>query len=306
MRALELNRARTAARQAAREVSTLDAQVVTISKAVAEALPDLEARLVTLYKLGRGQHARMLLSASDARTFAQGVRLVTALADQDERRVAAHRERLATLREARERAGAAQERQKQLEQAAAKARVEAERAVARHVALVRDVDTRRDLNARLVGELQASQERLQNVLNGAAASTDVVELPIAPFKGDLPWPARGLIRQRFGQSLRGRPALRGIEIGAAAGTPVRAVHDGTVAYADLFTGLGRLVILEHGGRQAFTLYGYLADVAVKPGTRVERGTQVGTAGLAPSGVSGLYFELRIDGRPVDPLQWLVR
>jgi septal ring factor EnvC (AmiA/AmiB activator) len=52
------------------------------------------------------------------------------------------------------------------------------------------------------------------------------------------------------------------------------------------------------------LYGDLLDIAVKKGDRVDQGRRVGTVGPTSSGVNGLYFELRVDGQPVDPLQWL--
>jgi septal ring factor EnvC (AmiA/AmiB activator) len=83
------------------------------------------------------------------------------------------------------------------------------------------------------------------------------------------------------------------------------VHEGTVAYAAPFTGFGTLVIVDHG-QSAFTLYGYLAEAVVSAGTNVSRGTVLGTLGQSPSGGAALYFEVRIDGRPVDPLQWLRR
>ena len=81
------------------------------------------------------------------------------------------------------------------------------------------------------------------------------------------------------------------------------MHEGTVAFAAPFSGFGTLVIVDHGGT-AFTLYGHLLDAAVKPGTNVSRGTPLGHVGLSPSGGAALYFELRIDGRPVNPLEWL--
>jgi septal ring factor EnvC (AmiA/AmiB activator) len=84
---------------------------------------------------------------------------------------------------------------------------------------------------------------------------------------------------------------------------VQAVHEGTVAFADPFAGFGNLVIVDHGA-QTFTLYGDLLEIAVKRGGRVERGQLVGSVGAAPAGPAGLYFEVRIDGRAVDPLQWL--
>ena len=78
-----------------------------------------------------------------------------------------------------------------------------------------------------------------------------------------------------------------------------------MAYADLFTGFGQLVIVDHGG-QNFSLYGNLKDIAVAKGTHVAGGGAVGSVGVAPTGATGLYFELRIDGHAVDPLQWLKR
>jgi septal ring factor EnvC (AmiA/AmiB activator) len=111
----------------------------------------------------------------------------------------------------------------------------------------------------------------------------------------------GAVRTRFGRGARSN----GIEIAAADGADARAIHDGVVAFAGTFGGFGNLVILDHGS-QTFSLYGDLLDVNVKKGDRVAKGLALGSVGPTTSGVTGLYFELRIDGQPVDPLQWLKR
>lgn len=82
---------------------------------------------------------------------------------------------------------------------------------------------------------------------------------------------------------------------ADEGTPVIAVHEGQVAYADTFTGFGNLIIIDHG-TQSYSLYGYLATLDV------ERDMPLGTVGRTPAGASSLYFELRVDGQPVDPVE----
>jgi septal ring factor EnvC (AmiA/AmiB activator) len=106
--------------------------------------------------------------------------------------------------------------------------------------------------------------------------------------------------RKFG---RGTSA-NGIEISATEGAgPVVAIHDGTVAFAGPFAGYGNLVIVDHGA-QTFSLYGDLLDIGVQKGARIEHGHTVGTAGPIPSGSDGIYFELRVDAHPVDPLQWL--
>jgi septal ring factor EnvC (AmiA/AmiB activator) len=98
-------------------------------------------------------------------------------------------------------------------------------------------------------------------------------------------------------------ASNGIEIAAPEGADALAVHDGVVAFAGTFAGFGNLVILDHGS-QSFSLYGDLLGITVKKGDRIAHGHPLGSIGPTPSGANGLYFELRVDGQPVDPLQWL--
>ena len=305
IRATELTEAREQVRAASEELASLDLQVKSISEQSKAALPDLRARIVTLYKLGRGQYARLLLSASDLRQLGQAVRIVSVLAEQDRLRMAQHQQRLTDLNAVRARAQERQIRVQRLQATAEKAQAAAEQAFQAHSALVRDIDARRDLNAQYSSELLGAQQRLQASLAGLSTPASAATLPIAPFKGELEWPVPGTIRLRFGAADAGRPPLRGVEIDAENGTQVQAIHDGTVAYADPFAGYGRLVIVDHGN-QTFSLYGNLGQIAVAKDARVQRGSAVGTVGLSDAGVPGLYFELRVDGRAVDPLQWLAK
>jgi septal ring factor EnvC (AmiA/AmiB activator) len=172
----------------------------------------------------------------------------------------------------------------------------------------------RETAERLVGELQQAESELRAMLAAtraggsrpAPATVPAAVLPLAPFKGDLDWPVEGRVLARFGRERQrfGTVLPRtGIEIGASASTPVQALHEGRVMFADAFAGLGRLVIVEHGPG-AFSLYGHLGSIAVQRGETVTRGGRVGTVGHTPAGAEAMYFELRIDGHPVDPLEWL--
>ena len=258
-------------------------------------LPDIKIRLVDIYKRGRGGYARMLLDVHGVREFARAMRAVAALTTINDERMSEHRRTLTQLRQERD---AMQQRARELEAAAKeadRARLASQRAVAAREALLTQIDQRRDLNAQLAGELDVAYQRLQAQLANVAAGrpTEAVAVPLASFRGALDWPVAG----RFTR------ARNGIEITAAEGTPVAAVHPGTVDYADTFSGFGHMVIVDHGGSY-FSLYGYLGSVEVARGDRVEVGTQLGRVGTAPTGPSALYFELRVDGRSVDPLQWL--
>ena len=65
----------------------------------------------------------------------------------------------------------------------------------------------------------------------------------------------------------------------------------------------RREIVDHGG-QIYSLYGQLASTELGNGAKVERGDVLGTAGRVLAGIPGMYFEMRVDGKPVDPLEWL--
>jgi septal ring factor EnvC (AmiA/AmiB activator) len=258
-------------------------------------LPDLKIRLVDIYKRGRGGYARMLLDVHGVREFARAMRAVAALTTINDARMSEHRR---TLTQVRQEHDAIQQRTRALEAAAKdadRARLASQRAVAASEALLTQIDQRRDLNAQLAGELDVAYQRLQAQLGNIAAGrpAEAVAVPLASFRGALDWPVAG----RFTR------ARNGIEITAPEGMPVAAVHSGTVDYADTFSGFGNMVIVDHGGNY-FSLYGYLGSVDVARGDHVDAGTQLGRVGNAPTGPAALYFELRVDGRSVDPLQWL--
>ncbi len=196
-----------------------------------------------------------------------------------------------------------------LRQDVAKASQLASQAAAAREALIREIDARRDLNAQMAGELEAAALKLQKAVRPLPGSSpaDLAVLPLASLRGALQWPAPGKLVSRFGERRALKPGSaatqNGIEIEAADGQAVHAVHDGRVTFADVYAGLGQLVIVDHGGL-AFSLYGYLGSIGVARGRVVTAGEVVGSAGRGPSGTPATYFELRIDGRPVDPLQWL--
>jgi len=271
--------------------------------------PDIEARLVRLYKMGRAGYWRLLLDVNSLREIGRAYRTAAALNRIDRDRVEEHRRTLAALTTERASLQTRARELGRLETAARRASAAVEASVAARGALVRSIDERRDLNAQLAGELQDAQRKLQSTIAQLTAGREVpaATLPIRPFQGALLWPSEGVVSTRFGTGTRGGPASsrNGIELSLPEGDAVRAVHEGVVAYADAFTGYGNLVIVDHGDR-AYSLYGHLSEMSVKKGDRVEVSAPVGLAGRNLSGNPSLYFELRVDGQPVDPLQWLKR
>ena len=273
-------------------------------------LPDLKTQLVDFYKRGRSGYARMLFSAGDLREFARATRAVAAMSAINERRIEEHRKTLEAMRQERT---AFEQKAKELQAKTAEARrakSAADGAVASASELIRQIDSRRDLTAQYVGELQDAYGKLQQQVTALStekpAGAEPVAVPLRPFQGALEWPVQGRIIGFFGQPsnrLGGGAVRNGLEIASDEDTPVRAIHGGSVGFAGPFTGFGTLVILDHGSN-GYSLYGYLASTALQQGQTVETGAEVGRVGLAPAGPPTLYFEMRIDGRSVNPVQWL--
>lgn len=273
-------------------------------------LPDVEARMVQLYKMGRAGYWRLLLDVTSLRDVGRAYRTAAALDRIDRDRVGEHRRTLAALTKERADLEARAAELAGLQKKAGQAAAAVERAVTARSDLVTSIDARRDLNAQLAGELQVAQQKLQATLSATTAGQPAAatSLPLRPFQGTLPWPAEGVLTSPFGRQppRSPGPAVRnGIELSLPEGYAVHAIHEGTVAFADFFTGYGNLVIVEHGDR-SYSLYGHMSALSVKKGNRVEPGATVGLAGRNPAGNPSLYFELRVDGKPVDPLQWLKR
>lgn len=285
-----------------------EARVKTLEATRVAQTPAIKERLVELSKRGRGGYVQLLLASGDVRALGRMARGVAAVAEVDRVRLESHRRTLQAERDALNDLDQQRDAVEQLQKDAVRARAAADAAVRARNKLIEDLDHRRDLAAQYVAELQQAQDELdRTVASTGAASAVVSKLPFAPFKGDLPWPVRGRVISRFGKvpaSRFGTSIVRnGIEVAAEEGASATAVHEGTVAFAAPFTGFGVLVIVDHGN-SAFTLYGHLSDASVSAGTNVSRGTPLGHVGVSPSGGAALYFEVRIDGRPADPLEWL--
>ena len=310
IKAAQLKQAEAAMADAEKALQSTTTRLSDLEVQRINQLPDLKTQLVDIYKRGRSGYAHMLFTAGDLREFARATRAVSALSAINERRIEEHRKTVDAMRQERT---AFEQKAKELQTKTAEARrakSAADGAVASASELIRQIDSRRDMTAQYVGELQDAYGKLQQQVTALSTEkppgTEPVAVPLRPFQGALDWPVQGRIIGFFGQPsnrLGGGAVRNGIEITADEDTPVRAIHGGSVGFAGPFTGFGTLVILDHGGN-GYSLYGYLVSTALEQGQTVETGAEVGRVGLAPAGPPTLYFEMRIDGRSVNPVQWL--
>jgi septal ring factor EnvC (AmiA/AmiB activator) len=287
-RSAKLLRARE--REASDELVEARRGVERSARALAQTERGLDARLVALYKrdVTGGQSA--LFVASDFMSFARRREALARIVAQ-ERSEALLREVAEARREATSRERSARERLVQRRN------------------LVASLRTRAAREEKAAAELRAAAAHLEDTLR---------RMPVSPpaargsglVRGSTPRPLAGRVRARFGRQVdrefKTTTLRTGIEIEAPAGTPVPAIAAGRVLFAGWFRGYGQMVILDHGGGD-LSVSGYLDEVHVVAGDSVAAGQPIGSVGETGSASGpGLYFEIRHDGKAVDPMLWLAK
>ena len=146
-------------------------------------------------------------------------------------------------------------------------------------------------------------ERLRDVFADIPSRLDGAE-PFASLRGRMKLPVRGKVSTRFGGTDESGRRISGWLIQADSGSEVHAIARGRVAYADWLKGYGMLLILDHGDGY-MSLYGYNDALRKEVGDWVSAGDTIATSGSSGGQKSpALYFELRLEGKPINPKSWL--
>lgn len=187
-------------------------------------------------------------------------------------------------------------------------RLDAERAERGRVLAALD-NTLKDQQARLatLGKdekgLLELLERLRDIFADIPKQIAGAE-PFPQLRGQLVWPVRGRMVTLFGDSDEGEHGSRGVLITAASGSDVRAVSHGRVVFADWLRGFGLLIIVDHSDGY-LSLYGYNETLLKDVGDWVNANDVIATSGDSGGRKTpGLYFELRYQGKAIDPKGWL--
>ncbi|MFN3076970.1 MAG: murein hydrolase activator EnvC family protein [Alphaproteobacteria bacterium] len=228
----------------------------------------------------------------------------------EERRLTEERRKAEEVRQAQERR--LEEERRRLEEAriAEEQRLAAERlAAARTEAeqqLLREADERRrEEGRRLLEERKqmaaASAKSARMKEQAATSGTAKPARPFSSVRGQLPMPARGRVITGFGQVNETGLASKGLSIRTRPGAQVIAPYDGVVVFSGPFRGYGQLLIIEHG-EGYHTLLAGMARMDTEVGQHLVAGEPVGV--VESDGEPTLYVELRREGQPINPLQWL--
>jgi len=305
------------------EIGTLRGDIRRLEGRKAQQQAALGARLRAIYTIqAQGGALPVVFGGNDPIRRAVILRHLTTLAAVDARLI---QEYLVTSDGLAERQSGEEARQAEFEalrRQTEQERAEVDREAGKRRGLLAKVRDERAYHERMVGELTEAARRLEAFIQSLqekqrrAAKAPRPPKPRAPLaavgfgtlRGALPWPAEGRLVASYGAQVHPRFGTRtfksGIDIEAGEGTDITAVYAGRVVYTGWFKGYGNLIILDHGS-EYYTLYAHVAEIGVKEEEEVHQGQRIGTVGDTGS-LTGprLYFEVRYQGKPQDPEQWL--
>jgi septal ring factor EnvC (AmiA/AmiB activator) len=284
---------------------------------------DFLARLLRQQYLGgQAEPLRLMFNGEDPNQIARELHYLAHISRARADLISELRANLARLRELAREAGqqAAEVAAIAAEQAVQKRRLEQEKLA--HSRILARTARQIQRQRREIGTLRQNEKRLARLIEQLGRI--VARKPAPPrlrnerlpdgsgdgsffeqLKGRLRLPVRGELGNRFGSPRSGGgPAWKGLFIAAPPGEEVRAVAAGRVVFADWLRGFGNLLIIDHGGAY-LSLYGYNETLYKRVGEVIRGGEPIAAVGSSGGNAdSGLYFELRHQGKPIDPLTWV--
>lgn len=308
----EVARARRRARNARDELVRTEEQARDVAARLGTLEAAMGARARALYRAGELGAIPLLFSAGDLREFLGRVQALRLLLVHDGELLERHRRESARLLEARTLAARAADESRRAERTLGERsrQLDAERERKRRLVLERKHSRARERSA--LAELETAGRALEEAVAALPAERVAAFRPeggsFARLRGRLAPPVDAPVLRGFGRVVddasRTATLRKGLEYGAAAGTPVRAVAAGRVRYAGRFRGYGKTVILDHGD-DYFSVSSHLSATRVSVGDAVAAGDVIGEVGDTGS-LEGpqLYFELRRGAEALDPSAWL--
>ncbi|MDN6180328.1 MAG: peptidoglycan DD-metalloendopeptidase family protein [Halomonas subglaciescola] len=304
-----LDDVQTQRRELTEESDALKQRRTKLEKTRQAQLDALATQLAALYRLGNSPQLKLLLNQGNPAELDRMQAYLNRLSRARNQRLAdiarlddALSQNANKLADRRQRLDAANQTLKQ-DSAALARRTDKRRK------LLATLDQREQTQSQHLAELEQNHEQAEQRLREireqmARLSSPTPSTQMAKTRGDLPWPVQGSISADY-QRQKG-VHHNGITIASGAGTPVKAVHEGRVVFADWIRGFGNLLIIDHGDH-IMTLYAHLQRFTHRPGEQVASGDVIGHVGdSGGQSRAALYFEVRRNGKPINPRRWIAR
>jgi len=277
-------------------------QIAMLNNGLERTRGELFSRLTALYKMGRTPPETILLTSQSFPDLLKIDKYFRVIINSDARLVETYQYQVALKERYQEELTRDQHQWERHISEVGKKQAEIQSIKKEKQALLKSIQNQKVVYQKLINELEERAKNLQTLVQKLEREKGLLSYGKAKpenFKGRLTPPVHGKVISLFKE--RGQ---NGIEIQAAMGTEIRAVLPGKVLYADWFKGFGNIVIIDHGDH-VFTVSGYCSQLLKKAGEEVAQGEAIGLVGSAGSlkGPS-VYFEIRHQGKPQNPMDWI--
>jgi septal ring factor EnvC (AmiA/AmiB activator) len=174
--------------------------------------------------------------------------------------------------------------------------------------LIRKINNDKDQYMRMLDELETEAAELNKLIYGKPLTRRLGMIDLDRIKGKLNWPIKGKVVSFFGKKRSTKFDTyiinNGIKIKPGDSDQVKSIYPGEVVFADYYKGYGNLIIIQHA-KNLYTLYGHCEKMFKQKGDNVNEGEVISLAGDSGSTEGkSLYFEIRTQLKPQDPLEWL--
>jgi murein hydrolase activator len=306
--AIELKKINLLLAEAQDKIDRKQKEETVLQSKIARSQENVRHILRVLYKMGELGYVKLFINIGNLDQLFRNYRLIVALMDDRVIEIKAIRHGIAKLQKIKADLKVELDRLSNLKMEKAVKLDRLRDLKQGKLAIIAKINRQRDFNARLLEELKDEERNLTDFLNQKTVSPSVETVNFALLRGKLAWPLLGTIISSFGKKKSTRfdtyTFNNGIEIKPLQSDEIKAVHGGEIIFCDYFKGYGNLLIIQHPGN-FHSLYGHCDKFIKKPGDRVNSGETIALVGNSGSLYGKcLYFEVRQNLKPLDPLLWL--
>ena len=302
------------------EIKQVEKEFATEKKTLEEKTKLLELKLREIYKHNRAGQLAILLSSETLTEFLTRYRYFGAILSQDKELIDSVLFQIKETEDKKKDLENRQEVLRLLQEEVKKEKENLDYSIKARKSLVGKIGSQKTAYLKSLEELEEASSEIKKLIDSiyqkqqeqqkssSPQEKQSAETTLKPKKGIFSLPVQGKVISNFGRQLD--PTFNtyifnsGIDVSAPLGEAVRAAASGEVIYTGSIKGYGQIVIIDHGGRTT-TLYAHLAKILVEMGDKVSKNQiigQVGESGGVPS--PRLHFEVRVEGEPTDPMNWL--
>jgi septal ring factor EnvC (AmiA/AmiB activator) len=307
---IELNKTSLLMADAQEQVERKQKEERALRARIRSSLDKVRRILRVLYKMGDLGYVKLFLNINSVDQLFRNYRLIVSLMDDKVMEIREIRQGIVKLQRLQAELQAELDRLARLkgEKSARLARLRGLKQ--ERLDMIARINRQRDLNSRLLDELKTESEHLTRVLDQKTMASVADAVDLGPLRGRLAWPLRGTVISSFGRKKSAKfdtyTMNNGVEIKPEHSDEIRAVGGGEVIFCDYLKGYGNVLMVQHAGN-FHTLYGHCESFLKKPGERVGTGEVIALAGSSGSLYGkALYFEIRQNLKPLDPLLWLAK